>query len=136
MQLRDGVQKFESTKTTSKELAKKIWKKREGEIALGLFKVGWPGERMAFRQLIEEFRRSRTSTLSAKSQRNHELFSKNLLGFFGERRLTEINQKMVEDYRDYRRRQPLKWDPRRTVKGATSRTCLPAMRAAVRSGTE
>ncbi len=31
---------FESTKTTSKELAKKIWKRREGEIAMGLFKVG------------------------------------------------------------------------------------------------
>jgi hypothetical protein len=39
---------FDSTKTTSKEIAKKIWKKREGEIALGLFKVGWPGERMTF----------------------------------------------------------------------------------------
>ena len=37
---------FESTKTTAKELANKIWKRREGEIALGLFKVGWPGERM------------------------------------------------------------------------------------------
>jgi hypothetical protein len=35
---------FESTQTTSKELAKKIWKRRE--IAMGLFKVGWPGEKM------------------------------------------------------------------------------------------
>src|SRR5215471_4434065 len=97
----DGVQKFESTKTTSKELAKKIWKKREGEIALGLFKVGWPGERMTFAQLAEEFRRSHTSTLSVKSQRNHQLFIKNLQTFWGERRLTEINQRMVEEYRDY-----------------------------------
>ena len=30
---------FESTKTTSKEIAKKIWKHREGELALGLFKI-------------------------------------------------------------------------------------------------
>ncbi len=37
---------FASTQTTSKELAKKIWKRREGEIAMGLFKVGWPGEKM------------------------------------------------------------------------------------------
>jgi integrase len=115
----DGVQKFQSTKTTSKELAAKILKKREAEIALGLFKVGWPGERITFSELAEEFLRSHTSTLSDKSQRNHRLFMKNLKAFFGERRLTEINQRMVEEYRDYRRRQPLKWDPKRTIKGAT-----------------
>ena len=33
--------RFESTKTTSKEIANKIWKRREGELALGLFKIGW-----------------------------------------------------------------------------------------------
>jgi integrase len=114
-----GIQKFESTKTMSKELAGKIWKKREGEVALGLFNVGWPGDRMPFRQLIEEFRRSHTSTLSAKSQRNHQLFSKNLEAFFGEHRVMEIKQNMAEDYRDSRRKQPTRWDSRRTVKGAT-----------------
>jgi len=35
--------RFESTKTTSKEIANKIWKRREGELALGLFKIGLPG---------------------------------------------------------------------------------------------
>jgi len=54
---------FDSTKTTSKEIAKKIWKKREGEIALGLFKVGWPGERMTFCAMCDEFLLSHTSTL-------------------------------------------------------------------------
>jgi hypothetical protein len=34
---------FESTKTTSKEIANKIWKHREGELALGLFKIPWAG---------------------------------------------------------------------------------------------
>lgn len=115
----DGIRRFESTKTTSKDLATKIWKKREGEIALGLFKVGWPGERLTFAELCEEFLRSYTPTLSASSQRNHQLFSKNLRTFFGTRRLTEINQRMVEEYRDYRRRQPSKRDPKRVVKGAT-----------------
>ena len=115
----EGVQKFQSTKTTSKELARKILKKREGEIALGLFRVGWAGDRMNFRQLTEEFVRSHTSTLSIKSQRNHRIFMKNLQGFFGERRLTAINQQMVEEYRDYRRQQPLKWHPERITKGAT-----------------
>ena len=115
----EGVQRFQSTKTTSKELARKIVKKREGEIALGLFGAGWAGDRMNFRQLTEEFARSHTSTLSVKSQQNHRLFMKNLQVFFGERRLTAINQQMVEEYRDYRRQQPLKWHPERITKGAT-----------------
>ena len=48
-----GEQRCESTKTSSKGLAKKIWKKREGEIALGRFQIGWPGERMTFGELSE-----------------------------------------------------------------------------------
>ena len=47
--------RFESTKTTSKEIANKIWKRREGELALGIFKIGWPGERIRFGQLCDEF---------------------------------------------------------------------------------
>src|SRR6516165_6604195 len=46
-----GRQRCESTKTLSKELAKKILKKREAEIALGRFQVGWPGERTTFSEL-------------------------------------------------------------------------------------
>jgi len=48
----NGGQRCESTKTASKDLAKKIWKKREGEISLGRFQVGWPGERMTFAELL------------------------------------------------------------------------------------
>ena len=75
--------RFQSTKTSSKEIATKIWKKRDGEIALGLFKVGWPGERMTFTELCDEFTSSHSSTLSVHSQRNHRMFSKNLRQFFG-----------------------------------------------------
>ena len=111
--------RFQSTKTSSKEIATKIWKKRDGEIALGLFKVGWAGERMTFAQLCEEFLRSHSSTLSAKSQENHRNFLKDLRAFFGDRKLTEIDEGSVVDYRNYRRRQPLKWNSQRIVKGAT-----------------
>ena len=114
-----GRQRCESTKTPSKELAKKILQKREAEIALGRFKVGWAGERMTFAQLCEEFLRSHSSTLSAKSQENHRNFLKDLRAFFGDRKLTEIDERSVVDYRNYRRRQPLKWNSQRTVKGAT-----------------
>ena len=114
-----GEQRCESTKTSSKDLARKIWKKREGEIALGRFQVGWPGERMTFGELSEAFFRSHSSTLSPKSQINHQMFLKNLRAHFGDRKLTEIDERSVVEYRNFRRRQPLMWNPKRTVKGAT-----------------
>ncbi len=124
----NGEQQFESTKTTSKDLAIKIWKKREGEIAMGLFKVGWAGERMTFNELCEEFLRSHVSTLSTSSQRNHHLFLKNLRAPFGNRALAEINTQMVEEYRENRRQQPSKRNPKRTVKGATVNRELECLR--------
>jgi hypothetical protein len=90
-----GEQRCESTKTPSKELARKILQKREAEIVLGRFKVGWAGERMTFAQLSEEFLRSHSSTLSAKSQENHRNFSKNLRAYFGELKLTEIDERAL-----------------------------------------
>lgn len=124
----NGEQQFESTKTTSKDLAIKIWKKREGEIAMGLFKVGWAGERMTFNELCEEFLRSHVSTLSTSSQRNHHLFLKNLRASFGNRALAEISTQMVEEYRENRRQQPSKRNPRRTIKGATVNRELECLR--------
>ena len=85
--------RFQSTKTSSKEIATKIWKKRDGEIALGLFKVGWPGERMTFAELCGEFLTSHSSTLSVHSQRNHRMFSNNLRQFFGDRILIDIHRR-------------------------------------------
>ena len=73
-----GEQRCESTKTSSKDLAKRIWKKREAEIVLCRFQVGWPGERIAVAELCEEFFRSHSSTLSLKSQENHQIFGKHL----------------------------------------------------------
>ena len=53
----NGEHHYQSTKTTSKELATRVWKQRESEIVLGLFKVGWEGKRVTFGQLCEEFER-------------------------------------------------------------------------------
>ncbi len=115
----DGTRQFKSTKASSKNLAFKIWRKRDGEIALGLFKVGWPGERLTFKELAEEFVCSHTVMLSASTQRNQQLFLKNLQAYFGSRKLAEVSQRMIEEYRDHRRCQPSKRDPNRVVKGAT-----------------
>jgi integrase len=110
---------FESTKTTSKELAKKIWKRREGEIAMGLFKVGWPGERIRFGQLCEEFERSHFAGLAENTVKGHRSYINNLKLFFGDRKLDNITVTMVEAYRDQRRQQPSKNNPQQTIKGAT-----------------
>jgi hypothetical protein len=111
---------FESTKTSSKEIARTIFRQREGEIALGLFKVGLPSMRLTFAKLCEDFLASHSPTLSASSQRNHRTFIKNLKPYFGEYDLTEIHRQMIEEYRNYRRRQPLHSNPNATVNGATA----------------
>ena len=115
----NGVRMFESTKTTSKNLARKIWKKREGEIALGLFKVGWAGERMRFDQLCEEFERSHFAGLAENTVQGHRSYLKNLKAFFANCTLDKITVESVETYRDQRRQQPAKRNPKQTVKGAT-----------------
>jgi len=54
----DGEQHWESTGTTSKPAAGQIWKRRQAEVALGKFKVGWPGKRITFEESCAEFERS------------------------------------------------------------------------------
>ncbi len=111
--------RFESTKTTSKEIANKIWKRREGELALGLFKIGWPGERIGFGQLCDEFEQSHFASLSENTVKGHRSYLNNLKLFFGDRKLENITVGLVEAYRDQRRQQPARNKPGQTVKGAT-----------------
>lgn len=115
----DGVQRFDSTKTASKGVAQKIWKKREAEIALGLFKVGWRGERMTFDELCDEFERSHFAGLTTNTVKGHQTYIKQLKSFFGGRMLAEITAHLVEQYRDDRKKQPSKRRPAQSIKGAT-----------------
>jgi len=115
----NGERQFVSTKTTSKEIANKIWKRREGELALGLFKIGSPGERIGFGLLCEEFEKSHFAGLSENTVKGHRSYIRNLRSFFGDRKLTNITVGQVETYRDERRQQPAKNRPGQTVKGAT-----------------
>jgi integrase len=115
----NSEQHFESTKTTSKDVATKIWKKREAEIALSLFKVGWPGERMTFEQLCEVFERSHFAGLTQNTVRGHRTSVKQLKAFFGDCKLVDVTVEMVESFRANRRQQPSKRNPNCFVKGAT-----------------
>ena len=115
----NGEQHQESTKTASKELAIKIIKQRESEIVLGLFKVGWEGERMTFDQLTAEFERAHFAGLAENTVKGHRAYLRHLKAFFGESKLTRITVESVEEYRSQRRTQPTKTNPNRIIKGAT-----------------
>ena len=114
-----GEQLFQSTKCTSKDLAKKILSRREGEIALEMFKIVRQGERMSFAELCREFESAHVPTLARSTQTNVRAFLETMREFFGERSIADIDAKLVTDYRNYRKSQPSKNDPTRRVKGAT-----------------
>jgi Phage integrase SAM-like domain len=104
--IKDGEQFWESTKTSSRNAALRIWKKREAEIALGKFKVGWPGERIEFKEICKEFEQSHFAAISEGTIAGYRVYLKHLKAFFGGLVLTRITTKMVEEYRDHRRAQP------------------------------
>lgn len=56
---------------------------------------------------------------SKTNPRRHRSYINNLKLFFGDRKLDCITVAMVEAYRDERRQQPSKHNPKQTVKGAT-----------------
>ena len=107
----NGEQHQESTKTASKELAIKIIKQRESKIVLGLFKVGWEGERMTFDQLSAEFERAHFAGLSENIVKGHRAYLRHLKAFFGESKLARITVESVEEYRSQRRTQPTRTNP-------------------------
>ncbi len=114
-----GEQYRESTKTSIHAAATKIWKQREAEVALQLFQVGWPGERITFDRLCQEYYDSHVKNLSDNSKAGFENSKRQLVKFFSGRMVTDISTDGIREYRDFRRQQPLKNRPDRTVKGAT-----------------
>jgi len=115
----DGEQLWESTKTTSKTAAIQIWKRREAEIALGKFKVGWPGKRIEFEEICKQFEQSHFAAISEGTIKGYRAYLKSMKAFFGGIVLTRITTKLVEEYRDHRRQQPSIRYKGRTLKGAT-----------------
>lgn len=117
--IKDGEQFWESTKTRSRNAALKIWRKREVDVALGKFKVGWPGERIEFKEMCKEFERSHFAAISAGTAAGYRAYLKHMGAFFGGLKLARITTKLVEEYRDHRRQQPSIRYKGRTLKGAT-----------------
>jgi integrase len=117
--IKDGEQFWESTRTGSKQAALQIWKKREAEIALRKFKVGWPGERIGLEEMCKEFEQSHFAAISEGTTTGYRVYLKHFKAFFGDLVLARITTKLVEEYRDYRRQQPSIRYEGRTLKGAT-----------------
>lgn len=115
----DGEQQWESTGTTSKPAAGQIWKKRQAEVALGKFKVGWPGKRIMFEEACAEFERSHFAAISEGTTKGYRAYLRHMKKFFKGYMLTEITTKRIEEYRDHRRQQPSIRYKGRTLKGAT-----------------
>ncbi len=115
----DGKQQFVSTRTRSKSVARQILCQREAEIALGLFKVGWPGERITFDKLCDEFEKAHFAGLKENTVKGHQTYIKQLKSVFSFRALTSISTQDVESYRDARKQQPSKRRKTQLVKGAT-----------------
>ena len=78
----DGEQVWESTRSSSRPVALRIWKARESEIALGKFKVGWPGKRIKFEELCDEFERSHFAGISENTIKGYRAYLKHLRAFF------------------------------------------------------
>lgn len=114
-----GEQYFQSTKCVSKALANKILSKREGEIAMQMFRVGQPGDRMSFKELCKEFESAHVPTLAANTQANVLDFLESMRNFYGDCSLADIDAKAVTDYRNHRKAQPSRKNPARKIKGAT-----------------
>jgi hypothetical protein len=114
-----GAQHFESTKSKSKALANKILSKREGEIAMQMFKVGKQRGSISFTGLCREFKSAHVPALAATTQDTVMDFLESMRKLFGDRLLSDIDAGLVADYRNYRKAQPSRNNPARKVKGAT-----------------
>jgi integrase len=69
--------------------------------------------------MCKEFERSHFASISENTIKGYRAYLKHLMAFFGDRRLVNLNSKMVEEYRDRRRQQPSIRYKGRTLKGAT-----------------
>jgi len=95
----NGEQYQESTKTATHAVAMKIWKQREAEVALRLFQVGWPGERITFDHLAMNTTNRTSKTWSDNSKAAFENSKRQLMKFFSGRMLTNISSDVIREYR-------------------------------------
>jgi len=92
-----GKRYRESTGTDNRKLAQRYYDKIKGEIAEGRLFRKLPGEKKTFREMMEKYLDEHVSKL--KSRRAFTGYSKNLISFFGDYKVSEISPKLINEYK-------------------------------------
>ncbi len=99
-----GKQIRQSTETTDKNLAKRIYDKVLGEIAEGKWFDRLPGEERTFKQMMERYMAEHSTPKKASSKRDRGSLT-HLLPFFGSYTISEITPQLISEYKTTRRGQ-------------------------------
>lgn len=91
----DGRRIFESTKTSNKKLAEKIYAKRQVEIVEGRFFEQQKAKSLTFRDMVQKY-------MTAYSKQRDPYTIKRLLPFFGDYTLDKITSNLIAEYRNLR----------------------------------
>jgi integrase len=92
--------------TEDRKLAQRICDKVKGEVAEGRWFEKLPGEDKTFREMMEKYLEEHVPKL--RSQRSFRGYAENLISHLGVYTLTEITPKVVNEYKEKRRRDGLK----------------------------
>lgn len=96
----------QSTQTTNKKLAQRIYDKKKGDIAERKWFEKLPGEDKTFKEMMEKFQDEHISQkASARSYHSH---AKTLISHFGDYTLKDITPKLISEYKTKRRSDGIK----------------------------
>jgi len=97
-----GKQHRQSTESEDKKLAQRILDKVKGEIAEGKWFEKLPGEDRTFKELMEKYMAEHSAPKKASTERDRSSLT-HLLPFFGEFLLEDITQRLINEYKTFRR---------------------------------
>lgn len=100
----NGRQARKSAETTNRKLAKRIYDKTLGEIAEGKWFERLPGEEKTFREMMERYMTEHSIPKKASAKRDQTSLV-SLLPFFGDRMVTDIKPRSINEYKTLRRTQ-------------------------------
>ncbi|PKN33229.1 MAG: site-specific integrase [Deltaproteobacteria bacterium HGW-Deltaproteobacteria-19] len=100
----DGRQVRKSTETTDRKQAQRIFDKIKGEVAEGKWFEHLEGEDRTFNDLMDRYMKEHSAVNKApRSYQRDKVLEKHLRRAFGKMILTEIQPKMIADYKTKRR---------------------------------
>lgn len=101
-----GRQIRKSTETTDKRIAEKIYHKVVTEVVEGKWFERLPGEEKTFREMMEKYLEEHVPKL--RSQKSFKGYAEKLISILGDYPLAEITPRVINEYKQKRRRDGLK----------------------------